>query len=249
MDLTEVVSFLIIVVEAGVKILCILGSAILATSSLGQEARPAETPPLAFVTEYVRQLAQIEDTRAQLEQEYKKAAKEGPQAAMREAIYVSTRVQLELRDQIARLQGIHLSKEFDFIVPGIINFDEQKIGLHQRIIEIAEAFVEGPKPDVDYGKLSAEMPKVRAELDQTDHNLMEVVPGILMTLVDQRADSKGHCSHLLITKAEAAKLLADLRTYFGTKLEEKNPPYLVGSAQIMKDGLLKQWKYADDPWE
>ena len=93
------------------------------------------------------------------------------------------------------------------------------------------------------------MPKVRAELDQTDHDLMEVVPGVLMTLVDQREDSKGHCSHLLITKAEAAKLLADLQTYFGAKLEEKNPPYLVGSAQIMKDGLLKGWKYADDPWE
>jgi hypothetical protein len=240
---------LIVVVEMVMKILGIVSSVLLATSALGQDAKPVETPPLAFVTEYVRQLAQIEDTRAQLEQEYKKAAKEGPQAAMREAIYVSTRVQLELRDQIGRLQGIHLGKEFDFIVPGIINFDEQKIELHQRIIAIAEAFVEGPKPDVDYGKLSAEMPKVRAELDQTDHNLMEIIPGVLMTLVDKRPDSKGHCSHLLITKAEAAKLLADLQTYFGAKLEEKNPPYLVGSAQIMKAGLLKQWKYADDPWE
>jgi|HubBroStandDraft_6_1064221.scaffolds.fasta_scaffold41350_4 hypothetical protein len=230
---------------------CFLASALVlwTASASAQETKPVETPPLAFVTEYVRQLAQIEDTRAQLEQEYKKAAKEGPQAAMREAIYVSTRIQLELRDQIGRLRGMHLSKEFDFIVPGIIAYDEQKIELHQSIIDIAQAFVEGPKDGVDYGKLAAEMPKVRAELDQTDHNLMEVVPGVLMTLVDQRPDSKGHCSHLLITRAEAAKLLADLQTYFGAKLEEKNPPYLVGSAQIMKDGLLKQWKYADDPWE
>jgi len=219
-----------------------------ATSAIGQEV-PVETTLLAFVTEYIRQLTQNEDTRAQLEREYNTASKQGPQAAMREAIYVSTRIQLELRDQIGRLKEIHLSKKFDFIVPGIIAFDEQKIEMHQRIVDIAGAFVEGPKPGVDYGKLAVEMPEVRAELDQTDHNLMEIVPGVLMTLVDQRADSKGHCSHLLITKAEAAKLLADLQTYFGAKLEEKNPPYLVGSAQILKAGLLKQWKYADDPWE
>jgi hypothetical protein len=93
------------------------------------------------------------------------------------------------------------------------------------------------------------MPKLRADLDQTDHDLMDIAPAVLMTLLDKREDSKNHCSHLLITRAENAKLLADLRTYFGTKLEEKNPPYLVGSAQVLKAGLQKGWKYADDPWE
>jgi hypothetical protein len=212
------------------------------------KGEPVSTP-LVFVTEYIRQLAQNEDTRAQMEQEYNKASKQGPQAAMREAIYVSTRIQLQLRNQIGRLKEIHLSKEFDFVVPGIIAFDEQKIEMHQRIIDIAGAFVEGPKPGVDYGKLGVEMPQVRAVLDETDHNLMEVAPAVLMMLVDQRADSKGNLSHLLITKTEAAKLLADLQTYFGAKLEEKNPPYLVGTAQILKAGLSKQWKYADDPRE
>jgi hypothetical protein len=232
------------------KILSILGLTLLATSAIGQEIKPVdETTPLAFATEYIRELAQNEDTRALLEQEYNKASKQGPQAAMREAIYVSTRIQLQLRDQIGRLKEIHLSEEFDFVVPGIIAFDEQKIEMHQRIVDIAGAFVEGPKPGVDYGKLAAEMPKVRAELDQTDHNLMEVAPAVLMMLVDQRADSKGNLSHLLITKTEAAKLLADLQIYFGAKLEEKNPPYLVGTAQVLKAGLSKQWKYADDPWE
>jgi hypothetical protein len=232
------------------QILSILGLALLTTSVIGQEVKPVETTPLAFVAEYIRELAQNEDTRAQLVQEYNKANKQGPpQAAMTEAIYVSTRIQLELRDQIGRLKDIHLSKDFDFIVPGIIAFDEHKIEIHQRIIDIAEAFVGGPKPDVDYGKLAAEIPKLRADLDQTDHDLMDVVPSILMTLQDQRVDSKNHGSHLLITKAENAKLLADLRTYFGAKLEEKNPPYLVGSAQVLKAGLSQQWKYADDPWD
>jgi hypothetical protein len=219
------------------------------TGLSAQEVKSPETTPLAFATEYIRELAQNEDTRSQLEQEYNKVSKEGPQAAMREAIYVSTRIQLELRDQIGRLKEIHLSKEFDFVIPGVIAFDEQKIEMHQRIIDIASSFVEGPKPGVDYGKLAAELPQVRAILDQTDHNLMEVAPAVLMMLVDQRADSKGNLSHLLITKAEAAKLLADLQMYFGAKLAEANPPYLVGTAQILKAGLSKQWKYADDPWE
>ena len=229
--------------------LTLLMTAGLNVQDIRQELKPVETTPLAFVTEYIRELAQNEDTRAHLEEEYNKANKQNPQAAMREAIYISTRIQLELRDQIGRLKEIHLSKEFDFIVPGIIAFDEQKIEMHQRIVDIAGAFVEGPKPGVDYGKLAAEMPKVRAELDQTDHNLMEVAPAVLMMLVDQRADSKGNLSHLLITKTETAKLLADLQIYFGAKLVEKNPPYLVGTAQVLKAGLSKQWKYATDPWE
>jgi hypothetical protein len=231
------------------KILSILGLALLATSAIGQEVKPVETTPFAFVTEYIRELAQNEGTRAQLEQEYNKATKHGSQAAMMEAIYVSSRVQLELRDQIGRLKDIHLGREFDFIVPSIIAFDEHKIEIHQRIIDISQAFAGGPEPGVDYGKLVAEMPKLRADLDQTDHDLMDVAPAIFMTLQDQRVNSKNVCSHLLITKAEAAKLLANLRTYFGAKLEEKNPHYLVGSAQVLKAGLSQQWKYADDPWE
>jgi len=231
-------------------LLTILGLALLAVPVVGQEVKPAETPPLAFVTEYIRELAQNEDTRAHLEQDYIKANKTGGQVAIMEGIYVSTRIQLELRDQIGRLKDIHLSKEFDFIVQGIIAFDEHKIDIHQRYIEILGAFVGGPKPGVDYGSLSAELPKLRADLDQTDHDLMDVVPAILMTLQDPRPDSKNQCSHLLITKAEKVKLLGDLRTHFGAKLEEKNPPYLVGSAQVLKAGLSQQgWKYADDPWE
>jgi hypothetical protein len=229
--------------------LSILGLALLATPAIGQEVKPVETTPLAFVTEYIRELAQNEDTRAQLEQEYIQANKQGSKAGMMEAIYVSTRTQLELRDQIGRLQNIHLGKEFDFITQGIIAFDGHKIEIHQRYIDISEAFVSGPKPGVDYDKLAAEMPKLRADLDQTDHDLMDIAPAVFMTLLDKREDSKNHCSHLLITKAENAKLLADLRTYFGAKLEEKNPPYLVGSAQVLKAGLQKGWKYADDPWE
>jgi hypothetical protein len=34
---------------------------------------------------------------------------------------------------------MHLSKEFDFIIPGIISFDEQKIELHQRIVDIGDS--------------------------------------------------------------------------------------------------------------
>ena len=51
-----------------------------------------------------------------------------------------------------------------------------RLSIHQRIVDIAGAFVEGPKPGVDYGKLAAEMPKLHADLDQMDHDLMDVVP-------------------------------------------------------------------------
>jgi hypothetical protein len=50
------------------------------------------------------------------------------------------------------------------------------------------------------------MPQIRAELDETRKAVFEATPLVLMTLLDEREDSQGHVSHLLITKTEKAEL-------------------------------------------
>ena len=191
-----------------------------------------------------------EDTRADAEKEFNLSKEKAPTAMFLEAIHGSTRIQLELRDQIATLNRMHLGGQFDFLIPGIVAFYEQKIKLHQRMIDICSAFVGGPKPGVDYDQLAIEMPKIRAEMEQTDHYLMDVIPAVFGTLVDLKADSKGHCNHLVITKAEKGKLVEDLTDGFGNKLDQENPNFIVGSAQILKLGLTKKnFLSADDPWE
>ena len=69
-------------------------------------------------------------------------------------------------------------------------------------------------------------------------------------LIDQRADSKNHASHLIITKAQRAELLQAIDESFGKKLDDKNANDLVSSGVILKQLLTKKgYKCADEPWE
>jgi hypothetical protein len=91
--------------------------------------------------------------------------------------------------------------------------------------------------------------KIRADLDYLDQSVFEATPLIFATLLNMKADSKNHVSHLIITKAERAKLLRDITTDFGSKLDQKNPNYTVGAASVLKTSLLKDFKSSDEPWE
>jgi hypothetical protein len=211
-----------------------------------QRTETPETPHLAFVTEYIRELAAIEDIRASGEKELKKGKQD---EVLSTAIYTSTRMQLELRSDVKMLSDMRLKDPFDFLLPDITAFYEQKIELHQKLIDIASAILAGPKPGVDYGKQIAEMPKIRASLDDIDHTLFQAAPTIFATLIDPKPDSKNHASHLIVTKAEKKKLIEDLDLYFGTKLDQKDQNYTVGTASVLKGYFLKDFKCADEPWE
>jgi hypothetical protein len=219
-----------------------------AASTFGAE-KP-ETPHLAFVTEYVRELAAIENIPASALQELKQATKLGvsDREALLNDVYTSTLIQLELRSQIAMLKDMHLNHPFDQLLPNLTGFYEYKIAFHQGLIDIFSAVLAGPKPGVDYGKLAAEMPKIRANLDSIDHSLFDATPLIFSTLIDRKPDSKNHVSHLIITKAERVKLIDDLTRDFGAKLDQKHQNVTVSAASVLK-AYLKDFKCVDDPWE
>ncbi|MCU1310610.1 MAG: hypothetical protein JWO20_1735 [Candidatus Angelobacter sp.] len=227
-------------------------SSIVFTLILGTWATPTfgvakpETSHLEFVTEYIRELAATENLRASAEQELKQGSKD---EAFSNGIHGSTLLQLELRSQVAMLRGMNLKPPFDDLIPNIRVLYSREIALHQKLINIASAILAGPKPNVDYGKLVAEMPKIRAELEFVDRTLFDVTPLIFATLIDQKPDSKNHVSHLIITKTERTKLIDDLNVGFGSKLDEKNPNFRVGAASVLRTFFLKDFKCADEPWE
>lgn len=228
---------------------CIVFAFILAAGAAATfEAEKPETSHLAFVTQYVRELAAIENIRSSAEQELKEG-QGTPGEVFSNGIHASTLIQLELRFQINTLKGMHLNQPFDQLIPNLTVFYERKIALHQRLIDIGSAFLAGPKPGVDYGKLAAEMPKIRAELEYIDHSQFDSTPLIFATLIDQKPDSKNHVSHLIITKAERAKLIDDLTGDFGAKLDQKDQNFTVSAASVLKVYFLKDYKCSDDPWE
>lgn len=69
------------------------------------------------------------------------------------------------------------------------------------------------------------------------------------TLIDMKADSKGHASHLIITKEEKARLIEKLNGSFGAKLDQKNQNYTVSAASVLKAYLNKDFKCSDEPWD
>ena len=144
---------------------------------------------------------------------------------------------------------MRLNPPFEQLIPDVTAFYARKIEVYQQLIDITTAFIGDPKPGVDYAKLAAEVPKTRAALDYIDESVFQVAPLVFATLIDKKADSKNHVSHLTITKAERAKLLSDITTDFGSKLDQKNQNYTVSAAQVVKAYLLKDFKSSDEPWE
>jgi hypothetical protein len=233
-------------------VLMILSLAVLATAQQNVELKKQATARyakananLTFVTEYVRELSAIETIRASAEQVLTKGTNDDKFYNM---VYSSTRMQLELRTQINILKGMRLNPPFETIIPDLTAFYTSKVELYQRLIDISSAFIGGPKPGIDYGKLAAEMPQVSAKLDDIDHSLFEITPLIFFTLVDQKTDAQNHVSHLIITRVERAQLLSDITTDFGSKLDQKDPSLQVATAVVFKSTLLG-YKSSDDPWE
>jgi hypothetical protein len=211
-------------------------------------------PRLDFVTEYIREISAQENIRANAEKEIANVSTQGGQSTeLRSGIHASTLMQIELRSDIQMLSGMHLDLDpsLNKLIPSLIKAWEEKVRLHQRMIDISSAFVAAgniPKPGVHYRQMVAEMPKLRAYLESIDQTVMKGTPLVFLVLVDPRPDSKNQLSHLLITKAERAELLRSLTSAFGEKLEEKDAGY--ASAVGLKIFLSsKNYKCADELWE
>ena len=202
---------------------------------------------MVFVKEYVRELMSDEDLKTSSEKEFRND--KSPNEQISTGIYFSKSVQLELRSQIAALKGMRLSPPYETLIPSLIVFYQSEVDLHQRLIEINSSFLAGPRPGVDYSAFAAKLPQLRAELENDQKAVFEATPLILMTLIDPKPDSQGHVSHLLITKAEKTDLQEDLEIMLKDQSEEGDHEYYISAAMVLRDGLLKGHKCADDPWD
>jgi len=193
-------------------------------------------------------LAAVERIRAAGEEENNQDKKDD-KLPFASAVHTSTLFELELGSQVKMLKGMRLNAPFDELIPNITAFYERKIALWRRMREISSAFIGGPTEGVDYGKLAAEMPTIRGELDFIDQSLFEATAGVFATLIDMKADSKGHASHLIITKEDKARLISKLNDSFSAKLDQKDQNYTVSAAAVLRDYLNKDFKCSDEPWE
>ncbi len=209
-------------------------------------AKP-ETPHLNVVKEYVRELIEAEDLKTNGEKELSEAKTLNERFSA--GIYYSKSTQLELRSEIRMLQSMHLHDPFDTLIPSLVAFYGDQINLHQQLIDISGKFLAGPKEGVDYQALGAKVPEIRAELDDSRKSVFQSAALVFMTLIDQKPDSQGHVSHLVITKAEKAELQEQLDLMLKNEPDKGDHDYYISAAMALRGGLQKGHKCADEPWD
>jgi hypothetical protein len=130
---------------------------LLASVVVGQN-RPAhlklETPHLAFVKEYLRELISDEDLKTNGQKELSEAKTTEEQIST--GIYFSKSVQLELRSQIRMLNVMRLAKPFETLIPDLIGFYQRQVELHQSLIDIDSKFIAGPRSGVGLSSFGCE---------------------------------------------------------------------------------------------
>jgi hypothetical protein len=205
----------------------------LAIPSLAQE-----TSHLQFVTEYIRELGEIERLRSQANDELNDGSDK-----MAGCVRNTMRFQLELRAQISMLRNMRLNPPFDGLPPNLADFNEEKLVLYKKMGDGCAAMMAGPKPGVDYGTVAADAAKISARLEYVDRAMFKASPLIFMTLIDPVPDANNKMSKLIITSAEREKLIADIDSLFGGKLDQKDQGYVVSSASVLKTYLGKEKGY------
>lgn len=121
----------------------------------GVVAYAEESSRTMVVSEYITELVVFDNLRTDALRETKRPGYN----PLTDGIAFSTRTQLEIRTHISTLQGVRLDPPLDELPGQLTHLMEQRIELHQSLIDVATKFLSGPQPGVDYGALTAEMPK------------------------------------------------------------------------------------------
>jgi len=81
---------------------------------------------------------------------------------------------------------MRLKPPFDTLPDTIVDIYSQKIELYNSQVAISQALLSGPKPDVDYGLMTAELPKITAKMEYVDNTLFKATPLVFATLIDEK---------------------------------------------------------------
>lgn len=216
------------------------------------DAKTKETPHYDVVAEFVRSLGAIYRIQQTAQKEFQEEGNpDNPVSKLIAGIRSSTRFKLELSSSIGALKRMTLKKPFDELIPITIYFYKKKIELHEETIKIAKTFIDAgsvPKADVDYSKMVARMPELTASIEYIDEGIFQSMVLVFALLIDEKPDSEGHMSHLIITTEQKQKLIDTIDTLFGESLNNENKNWTVSSAALLKAYLLKDYKCKDE-WQ
>ena len=117
------------------------------------------TPVIDVAREYIGELVSPEEVRARGAADLHDST--DTSARFASMIHFCTLMKLELTSQNRMISNTRLGGKFRSLIPTIINLNRQKLQLWKQMSDIVAKVLIGSQPGIDYGKLAAEMPKVK----------------------------------------------------------------------------------------
>jgi len=196
-----------------------------------------------FVSAFIRALSGSEDIRLEAVAEL---TNESPQDKLSSCIH-TTQLQMHEMADAANLAATYKFGGDSKDTPSLLlKYFATKGEMFNSLGNMCETMMEGPKPGIDYGKIAAAMPKLRADMEYIDKNLLPMAVMVFNVLIRETPDKQGHMSRLIITREQRDQLVRDINRGF-KGLNAKNANYVVSSAAILKDYLARKgYKCADE---
>jgi hypothetical protein len=216
---------------------------LLLTASIATAAEPPRE--IQFVSDYIHALSEIENIRADAENDLKTV--KNPQEQFSSCIH-TTELQMHAMADDANLAATYKLTGDSKDTPALlVKYYVAKGEMFNSLGGMCQTMLEGPKPGVDYSKVAVGMPKLRADMEYADKNLLLMAALVFNTLISPTPDKNGHMSRLIVTRKERDELVRQINISF-KNLDAKNANYTVSSAAILRDYLARKgYKCADDP--
>jgi hypothetical protein len=196
-------------------------------------ARALETPPLQFVTEYLREFNAIEHIRLAEERELQAPH----QSMLSTCVESGNRYRLEITRQMARMRAMSVPAPSQALPGRLVELYGRKLGLYAEVVKACTALETGANTNVSSLEVMSAISQYSAKVDGIDRSLFETSTQAFSTLLGAAPASPGKPRRLRITMAEKQSLLRQIQLEFGAELDDDQQTYLVNAATVIRDGL------------
>jgi hypothetical protein len=196
-------------------------------------ARALETPPVQFVSEYLREFSAIEHIRLAEELELQAPH----QSMLSTCVESGNRYRLEITRQIARMRGMSVPPPSQALPGRLVGLYDRKLGVYTEVIRACTALVAGANTNVSPLEVMSAISQYNAKVDAIDKSLFETSTEAFATLLGTTLGPHHSSRRLRITIAEKQSLLRQIQSEFGAELDDDQQTYLVNAATVIRDAL------------
>jgi hypothetical protein len=203
--------------------------------SLFSSARARETPPLQFVTEYLREFSAIERIRQGEELEFQAPR----QSMLGICIGSGNRYRREIAQQTARMQDMSVSPPSQALPARLVELYRQKLELYTEVVNTCATLKAAASTSVGYLEVMAVVSRYSEKVDAIDRLLFETSTDAYTTLLNKDQGPQDFPRRLGINTAEKQTLLRQIDREFGAELQDDQQTYLVNAATVIRNAVRK----------